>query len=147
MIRFTYLLKGAGWAIATVADEETEMAVPASYLCDALRELTDTVHSLFVCDSAECLWEQEPGEVHWGFRRNGANLTVRVRWHDDRESFVGDDDLLHFGSEVDRELDGLLVQWGTEKYTKAWGYPFPREAHAKLKLVIQQERQRRKAIQ
>jgi hypothetical protein len=121
------------------------MAVPASYLCDAVRDLVDTVQSLFVRESAECTWEQEPGAVRWEFRRNGPNLNLSVRWHDDRASFAGDDDLLRFSSEVDKEMDDLLTTWGPEPYLKEWRYPFPQEAHGKLKQAIRLERQRREA--
>jgi hypothetical protein len=57
---------------------------------------------------------------------------------------VGDDDLLRFSGQVDRELDGLLARWGEDGYLKKWHrYPFPHEAHAKLKQDIQMESERR----
>lgn len=145
MIQFTYRLMGAGWAAATISNELTEITVPASYLCDAIRDLADAVQSLFTADSSECIWEQEPGKVRWQFQRNGRALTVKVKWHDERSSFVGEDDLLRFSSKVDRELDDLLATWGPERYLKEWHYPFPQEAHDKLKQAISLERQRRKA--
>jgi hypothetical protein len=63
MISLTYRLTGSGWALATIANEQSEMKIPASYLCDALRDFVDAVQSLFVADSAQCMWEQEPGLV------------------------------------------------------------------------------------
>jgi hypothetical protein len=63
MIHFTNQLRGYGWALATIANERTEMKVPASYLCDALGDFVNAVQSLFVTDSAQCLWEQEPDLV------------------------------------------------------------------------------------
>jgi hypothetical protein len=116
MIHFTYRLSGTGWAVATIANEQTEMTVPASYLCDAVRDFADAVQSLFTMNSTECVWEQEPGAVRWEFRRNGPSMTVKVEWHDERASFVGDDDLLRFSSAVDKELDDLLATWGPEQY-------------------------------
>jgi hypothetical protein len=145
MIDFTYRLTGAGWAVATIGNERTEMTVPASYLCDAVRDFVDAVQSLFLTNSAECIWEQEPGAVRWEFRRNGRTLAVKVEWHDKRSSFAGDDDVLRFGSKVDRELDDLLATWGPERYQKEWRHAFPQEAHDKLKQAIRLERQRRKA--
>jgi hypothetical protein len=143
-MKFTYQLTGSGWAVATIANGQTEMKVPASYLCDALRAFVDAVQSLFVTDNAECLWEEEPGEVRWEFRRNGSRVSVKVQWHDDRASLTGDDDLLHFSAEVDRELDGLLATWGEQEYLKKWRYPFPHEAHSKLKQGIEREKEHRK---
>jgi hypothetical protein len=145
MIRFTYRLGGAGWATATIANKQKEMTVPASYLCDALRDFVDAVQSLFVTAIAECAWEEEPGEVRWLFRRNENSVHVQVDWHDQRETFTGDDDLLHFSAEVQRELDNLIATWGEEGYLKQWGYPFPHKAYRKLEQAMRSERERRKA--
>jgi hypothetical protein len=148
MISFKYQLTGVGWALATIANEQSEMTVKASYLCDALRDFVDAVQSLFVADTAQCVWEQEPGLVVWEFRRDGPNATVKVHWDEwDHlgESFVGDDDLLRFSEQVDRELDLLLATWGEDGYLKKWHlHPFPGEAHAKLKHAIRMESERRK---
>jgi len=144
MILFTYKLTGSpGWALATIANERSEMKVPASYLCDALRDFVDAVQSLFATDSAQCMWEQEPGLVIWEFRRDGPNVTVKVYWDHDGESFVGTDDLLRFSEQVDRELDGLLAAWSEDGYLKKWHYPFPNEAQTKLRQGIQRENERR----
>lgn len=59
MITFTYRLEGAGWAVASIADEQNEMTVPASYLCDALRDLVDAAQSLSVTNTAECIWQED----------------------------------------------------------------------------------------
>lgn len=147
MISFTYRLTGSGWALATIANEQSEMKIPASYLCDALRDFVDAVQSLFVADSAQCMWEQEPGLVIWELRRDGPNVAVKVFWDEwdhEGESFAGDDDLLRFSGQVDRELDGLLVTWGADGYLRKWHlHPFPHEAHTKLKQGIQMESERR----
>ncbi len=147
MISFTYQLTGSGWALATIANEHSEMKVPASYLCDALRDFVDAVQSLFVAETAKCLWEQEPGLVVWEFGRDGPNIMVKVYWDEwdqQGETFVGHDDLLRFGGQVDRELDRLLATWGEDGYRKKWHlYPFPRESHSKLKQGIQMESERR----
>ena len=146
MIHFKYRLgKSPGWAAATITHERAELTVPASYLCDALRDFVDALQSVFVTNSAECNWEEEPGAVKWEFRRSGSRLTVKANWHDERESFAADDDLLHFSSEVDRELDGLLAEWGADRYLKQWHYPFPQEAHNKLKQAIKLECEHREA--
>ena len=105
----------------------------------------DALQGVFVTNCAECVWEEEPGLVKWEFRRSGARLTVNANWDDGREGFAADDDLLHFSSEVDRELDGLLTEWGADRYLKQWHYPFPQEAHNKLKQAIKLERERREA--
>ena len=45
---------------------------------------------LFGGDTAECVWEEEPGAVRWSFRPSGRNVKVRVEWHDQRDQFEGD---------------------------------------------------------
>jgi len=139
MIRFTYRLTSAGWATATISDEWDEMTVPASYLSDALSYLVYAVLSLFFSAKSECAWEQEPGKVVWKFHHSGRRLSVDVRWGEGQEGFAGKDDFLHFCSELDRELDGLLAAWTAEGYQRQWHHPFPQEAHGKLKQAIKAE--------
>jgi hypothetical protein len=137
MIHFDYQLKSHGWAVAVVSDEHTEVSLPASYLCDALRDFVDAVQALFTTESAECTWEEEPGRFCWKFRRSGDGCAVEV-FRDNEESaiFSGDDDLLHLTSEVESALQKLLDKWGEDGYLKQWGYPFPKEAHFKLVQAI-----------
>lgn len=139
MIRFTYRLTGVGWATATIADEWDEMSVPATYLCDALSNLVYAVLSLFFTAKSECAWEEEPGHVIWKFHRRANRLEVHVRWRDGQEDFTGKDNFLHFCSELDRELDGLVATWTAEGYEKQWHHPFPQEAHGKLKQAIKSQ--------
>ena len=77
MIRFSYRLTGSGWAVAELSDEKSEARIPASYLCDALRDFVVAVEDVFSAESGECLWEEEPGEVHWKFQRTGDRVTCR----------------------------------------------------------------------
>ncbi len=146
MIRFTYRLTD-GWATATIADEWDEMRVPASYLSDALGYFVYAVLSLFASTKSWCAWAEEPGQVVWKFDRSGRRVTVDVGWSDGREGFIGKDDFLHFCTELDRELDGLLATWTAEGYEKQWNHPFPQEAHGKLKQAISSEAQSRNSQQ
>ena len=144
MIRFKCRLSGAGWAVATIGDERGDITFPASYLCDALRDFLDAVQSLFVNSTAECAWGQEPGEVRWTFQRSGSRISLGVGWHDGRDKFSGDGDLLRFAAEVKRELDGLIEDWGEEGYLKHWRHPFRHEAYRRLEVGIRSELERRK---
>jgi hypothetical protein len=124
-----------------VGDERAEVSVPASYLCDALRDFVDAVQSVFATESAECIWEEEPGQFCWKLRRAGVRCAVEVfRNNEEQPIFSGDDDLLHFSSEVERALQKLLDGWGEERYLKEWGHAFPLEAHRKLSQAIKMER-------
>jgi hypothetical protein len=144
MIHFIYQLKSHGWALATISDGQTEVTFPASYLCDALRDFVDALASLSTASSAECMWQEEPGQVRWSFRRAGDRVTVHVSWADENHgTFSADDDLLHFGEEVNKELRNLLNEWGVKGYLDKWGHPFPQEAHNKLEQALIHERKQR----
>jgi hypothetical protein len=54
-----------------------------------------------------------------GIRRAGIRCAVEVfRNNEDQAIFSGDDDLLHFSSEVENALQKLLDEWGEERYLK-----------------------------
>ncbi len=157
MISFRYELEGGGWADAYLSDGTNSATIPASYLCDALRNLVDAIHSLFTTDSAECVWQEEPGEAKWRFSRNGDSVQLRVEWWNevrthldlngwqlnewqlelDKVMFSGDAKLLDFANQVDRELQRLLDKWGLDGYVREWiEHPFPVESHQRLRQAI-----------
>jgi hypothetical protein len=143
MIRFAYTLRSHGWARAVVGNENAEASLTASYLSDALSDFVDGVQELFANDSAECIWQQEPGEFHWKFRRVGVRCVVAVFWNGEKKPiFSGEDDLLHFSSQVADTLLRLLDEHGEKAYLETWGYPFPHEADRKLRQAITVERKR-----
>src|SRR5258708_6131386 len=123
MVTFRYELEGVGWADAYLSDGESSAQIPASYLCDALRDLVDAVQSLFTADTATCFWQEEPGEVKWHFCRNGDSMHVDVKWFNearvhpernegqlilDRVLFTGDSPFVDFATQVERELQRTI---------------------------------------
>lgn len=151
MILFKYELEGAGWADAYLSDGTTTAQIPASYICDALRDLVDAIQSVFTTTTAECVWEEEPGEARWFFTRHVDSIEVRVEWwnevrtHPDRNEwhlvldkvmFAGSDKLINFARQVDQELLRLLEKSGLQEYERAWEYPFPTESHQRLRQAI-----------
>lgn len=151
MISFKYELEGAGWADAYLSDGTTTTQIPASYICDALRDLVDATQSVFTTTTTQCVWEEEPGEARWFFMRHADSLEVRVEWwnevrtHPDRNEwhlvldkvmFSGSDNLVNFATQMDHELVRLLEKWGVEGYERAWEYPFPTESHQRLRQAI-----------
>jgi len=157
MISFRYELEGAGWADAYLSDGTNSATIPASYLCDALRDLVDAIQSLFTTDSAECVWQEEPGEVKWIVSRNGDLVQLRVEWwtevrthrdHNgwqlndwqlvlDKVMFSGEAKFLDFAKQVDQELQRLLDKWGSDGYLREWiEHPFPVESHQRLRQAI-----------
>jgi hypothetical protein len=144
MIQFSYSLWSHGWARAFIGNGRVEVKVTASYLTDALGDFVDAVQRLFTEDRTECIWEEEPGEFLWKLHNEGVRCVVEV-FQDGRvpEIFSGDDDLLHFGGEVEGAIQKLLDELGVEGYLKKWGHPFPQEAYSKLKQAIEGERKLR----
>ena len=143
MIRFGYTLRSHGWARAVVSNENAEVSLTASYLSDALSDFVDAVQKLFTNDSAECIWQQEPGEFHWKFRRLGVRCVVAVFWNAEKQPiFSAEEDFLHFSSQIEDALRRLLDEHGEKAYLENWGYPFPHEAHRKLRQAINVERKR-----
>ena len=141
MIRFDFTLRGAGWGGAVVANERAKVSVSASYLTDAFRDFADAVQRLFTEEDTECVWEIEPGEFRWKFRRVGPDCAVEVFQNDRVQAiFSGSDDLLHFSSQVDISLRKLLDDFGEERYLRERDHSFPREVHAKLRRTIEDER-------
>ena len=51
-----YPLRGRGWAVAVIGDENAQISVPASYLCDALRDFVDAVQSIAGSNSVCDMW-------------------------------------------------------------------------------------------
>lgn len=147
MIQFEYHLRSHGWARAVIANEDDRFTVTASYLSDALADFVDSVQRVFTTDKTECVWEREPGQACWKFRRDGTRCSVEVFWDSqERAKFSANDDLLHFGSEVEKALRSLLEEWGEEGYFQQWGHAFPQEGHRRLNEAIEIERNRRERV-
>ena len=76
---------------------------PGQYLCGNRRAFTTA--------SAECIWGEAPGQFVSKSRGTGDRIASEVLWdHEGRAMFWGDNDLEHFSSEVERELQDLLSE-------------------------------------
>lgn len=140
MIRFSCELRSHGWARATINGEHSEVTVTASYLSDALGDFISAVEGLFRAEHSECVWEEEPGEFRWKFRREGPRCIVEVLRNDENAPlFLGEDRLLHFGAEVSSAFQELLEKWGAQGYLEKWGHPFPEKAHRDVARLIERE--------
>lgn len=155
MILFRYELAGSGWADAYLSDGTNSTEIPASYICDALRELVDAIWSLFSANRSECVWQEEPGEARWYFTRSQESVRVRVEWWNemrahpdgnefelvlDKVMFSGESPFLAFAQQVDQELQRLFEKWGLEGYLREWiEHPFPVDSHQRLREAIAKE--------
>lgn len=141
MIRFELPLTGRGWAEARISDGPISAAASASYISDGIRDFIGALQSLFLsAQTASCSFAEEPGEFRWEFERVASSVRIRLAWLPEGGShellFDGSHELVAFAKQVDAVLDRLLAEWGAEGYEQEWGYPFPHEAHLRLKQGI-----------
>ncbi len=87
---FSYHLGTAGWSTATVSDDERTVALTASYLSDALGDLTRAVIALLQgAEQARLTWDEEPGVVAWRFERQSDDVDVCITVFDGWRSYDG----------------------------------------------------------
>ncbi len=83
MFSFSYQLGTAGWSTAAVSDGERTVALTASYLSDALGDLTRAVIALLRgAEQATLTWHEEPGVTAWRFERQGDDVDMRITQFD-----------------------------------------------------------------
>ncbi|MCU0650588.1 MAG: hypothetical protein MUF00_21555 [Gemmatimonadaceae bacterium] len=137
-VRLTYDLPGAGWADCTIVIDGQALRLSASYLSDALDDLTGAV--IAVLRGEECasaVFSEEPGEYRWELWRVGVDrLRLRIFWslprwgdgpHDPAEPiFDATCRLRTFGGQLLSELQRLLREHGEDGYRAKWVlYDFP----------------------
>lgn len=141
----------SGWAYARLSDGDKELVVTAPYSpVDALRDLVDAVQSLQTASAADCCWSQEPGELHWSFRRGGKDIEVEILRFTDigfpgqhrgaaESLFKARAKWSTFARQLLSSLELIKTDMGLERYEQAWRHPFPTEGYEKLRSAIQRE--------
>lgn len=135
-VTFWCRLAGQGWIEAGIYDGANHAFPTASYLSDALGDLTRTVVSLLEgAEAATCSWEEEPGEFQWVFARDSEALNLRILWFEDQfERQPEDPGELRFSTrctpmrlacQLRDQLRRLLEEVGTDRYQREWRFPFP----------------------
>ena len=155
---FSYRLEKAGWSTATVSDGEHTLTLNASYLSDALGDLTRAVIALLRgAEQAVLLWHEEPGVVEWRFERRGDDVNVYVTQFDDwnryrsfrarqvEPSFRVQCPLSRLAAEVLDELWHIYEAVGIDGYKERWEkHAFPLEEYRELgDLLSDRAKQRR----
>lgn len=137
MVRLEYELTGHGWAAATLSDGDTSVEITASYLADALGELSRAVIALLKgASNARVAWAEEPGEYDWVFERQNDRVALRVLSFANEASTASDElgevvfetdcRLKHLAGQLKSQLQALLESVGTEGYERACiNHPFP----------------------
>jgi hypothetical protein len=151
-ITLEYRLAGRGWSEARIADGKICALVTASYLSDALGDLTWAVIGLLQgAEYATCSWWEEPGEYRWVFRRANDQVNIRILWFDDTPKgkpeeqgtvvFATTCRLVSFAGELKSQLQKLTDDFGTDAYKRIWvSHEFPSREYDKLRELTRRSR-------
>jgi hypothetical protein len=156
LFTFSYDLDTAGWSTATVSDGAHTVTLTASYLSDALGDLTRAVIALLQgAEGATLAWQEEPGVIEWRFERQGDDVVVCLTRFADNTSYRRSQarpgeptfnvscPLTRLGGEVLDELWHIHETVGVDGYKERWKrHPFPLQEYRQLRALLR-ERSRR----
>src|SRR5205085_4556315 len=85
IMTLSYILHGAGWATATVADAGQQREMIVSYLSDSLSDMAQAaIRLLEGAESVRFSFDDEPGEHRCIITRTDrSNASARVLWFDE----------------------------------------------------------------
>jgi hypothetical protein len=143
-----------GWAKIEISEGDQTLFLSASYTPDdSIRNFVDAVASLGTMPSAECCWYQEPGEIHWKFRRHQSLVVEVVRFDGAKAPgrhtgsgltlFAAESKWDEFAASVLRALQQTRSSMGDAEYQREWRYPFPQEAYDKLAFALREATMRK----
>ena len=144
LFTFSYLLKSAGWADASLRASGCSVDMGVSYLTDSLRDLLGAVNSILGGASASTAsWWNEPGELTWRFERVGGEVAMTVLTGDEVRPASEAMSVRAPADEIFRplvlEVEQVLLDFGEVDYWLSWQYMFPiaalREAQKRLGMV------------
>jgi hypothetical protein len=148
-VRLFYDLQEAGWADCTVEIDEHRVTVSASYLSNALDDLSAAVMALLRgASSATAAFAEEPGESRWQFDRESQDqVRLRIfwslhRWEDRPHDpsvpiFEATCRLRTFAGQLLAELQRLLREFGEDGYKARWiKHEFPKNRLTELQELL-----------
>jgi hypothetical protein len=146
---FSVILYEHGTLSAGLSVGEEPVTIFASYLSDALGDLTGSAVALLapsLLDRVTCSWQDEPGETRWILRRVEDRVQVQLlrfeqtfsRLPDERGQsiFEAECSLLRFAAQVKGQLHQLHNEYGEEGYRNRWRHPFPMAAFQRLQTRV-----------
>jgi hypothetical protein len=152
VVRFWYRLVGHGWSEAGIFDGVNRAFLSASYLSDALGDLTNAVIALLRgAQRSTCSWQEEPGEYRWVFDREDERLRIDILWFEDTFShelegkgklfYSTECELRRFACQLRDQLSRLLEEHGLEGYMQIWAnHDFPMTEYRKLEDLLASRR-------
>ncbi len=153
---FSYELHRAGWSSAILSDGEQNVSLVASYISDALGDLTRAVLALLHgAEGATFTWLSEPGVDEWRVARQGDDVDIVVTvFNDDRRFkarrgevvFSMRCPLTRLANEVLDELWRLLETVGMDGYKERWqAHDFPLTDYKQLRELLRDRAKRQPA--
>ncbi|MFD4730535.1 hypothetical protein ACFWOY_07740 [Streptomyces sp. NPDC058423] len=118
-----------------MADDQGEAEVLASYVTDGPEQFLYAMARLALGDEeAHAELEGEPQVYRWFFRRDGAEVDIRLVVADDAGASASSGTVLWSGRHTItalarsalRAFDRITHELGEETYAAQWGRPFPR---------------------
>ena len=146
MLTIRYRLTGTGWSECDLASEEMSVTISASYMSDALGDLSRAVLELVQGEGeSRCSFEEEPGEYRWIFTRTDgeAGVDLHILWFNDafekqpdergKEVFAAATTMPELVRALVAALDEVRDSHGVEGYRERWvEHDFPEDEHAAL---------------
>ncbi|MEI5011292.1 hypothetical protein RB196_32110 [Streptomyces sp. PmtA] len=149
-LAITWTLWSHGWAFVKVADDQGEAEVLASYVTDGPEQFLYAMARLALGDEeAHAELEGEPQVYRWFFRRDGAEVNIRLVVADDAGASASSGIVLWSGRHTItalarsavRAFDRITHELGEETYAAQWGRPFPRNELEALRTAMRGARQ------
>lgn len=135
MLRLVWTVVGSGWADCTLADQDAEVTVLASYVAETPEELITAVARVVSSSSeARVDFEAEPTGYRLLLRRDGDDVWMRLlrlpsRWSNDlagTELWASRQPVDVLARAVVRCFDDVARACGEDGYHQRWHRPFPR---------------------
>ncbi len=147
---FSYRLAGRD-AEAFISDGVREARMWVWHVSDALGDLLRCVVQLLEGgDDAWCVWEDDPGEHKWVFRRYGDTIELQIRRFPTSFSGYGAPEkwaepifgatypLTKFAAKVRNEARRLLNEGGAQEDSHVTGHAFPLAQYEALPRLLQE---------
>jgi hypothetical protein len=137
-----------------VSDGEHTVTLTASYLSDALGDLTRAVVALLQgAEQAALTWDEEPGVVDWHFERQGDEVDVCIMLFDGWRGYYASCrqpveppfrvrcPLSRLAGEVLDELWRIHETMGVDGYKERWKlHAFPLQEYEQLRVLLHTHR-------
>ena len=149
MIKFTYDLVGTGWSKCVLEIKNKKIITTASYLDDALGNLSDAIYQA-LCGKkySKAIFTEEPGEYRWVFEKINNEITnLKIIEYDDLWLNLPDKDgtiifeteisIIEFSKAFINGVTNLFNKYGMEGYKKTWiEHNFPQRTIEKIKSLL-----------